>query len=699
MSGLRALAGAPTPLGASWDGFGTNFALASSHAEAVELCLFADVAAPVEAKRIPLPGRTDDIFHGYLRGVRPGQLYGYRVHGPWAPERGQRFNAHKLLVDPYARALAGQVRWHEALLAHDLADLRRPNALDSAAFVPRALVVDPVCDWGDDAPPRVPWSDTLLYECHVKGMTMRHPHVPEAQRGRYLGLAHPAVIEHLRALGVTTLSLLPVHHSAPDAHTAKLGLPNYWGYAPLGYFAPDARFASGCLGEQVDEFRAMVRALHRAGLEVVVDVVFNHTAEGDPRGPTYSLRGIDNATYYRLDRSDLAEYEDSSGCGNTLDVREPRTLQLIVDCLRHWVRELHVDGFRFDLATVLGRDPSGFDSRARFFEIVRQDPTLQGAKLIAEPWDARPDGYALGRFPRGFAEWNDRFRDGARRFWRGDSGLLPELATRLAGSADIFAHGRRAPQASVNFVTCHDGLTLHDLVSYAHKHNEANREENRDGVDENWSSGWGAEGPSDLPRVARARRRAKSNLVATLAFSLGVPMLSHGDELSRTQAGNNNAYCQDNELSWLDWALDDERREFLDFMRRAFALRRQNPVFARRRFFDGEATRNVVWLRPDGAVFQPDDWHDPSLHALGMLLAGGAADEWDEAGLPQRGEDALLLANGGARGRFFALPAVPSGGEWHALLSSACRTPGQPRRGRVRLAAHSFTWLGASPRA
>ncbi len=695
MSRARAGVGAPTPLGATWDGRGTNFALASSHAEAVDLCLFASAFASSEAERIALPGRTDDVFHGYLAGVRPGQLYGYRVHGTWAPERGQRFNAKKLLIDPYARAVAGQVRWHPALFAHDPADARRPSPLDSAAYMPRALVVDPVCDWSDDAPPRVPWSRALVYECHVKGMTLRHPEVPEPLRGRYLGLAHPAIVDHLRGLGVTTLSLLPVHHCAPDAHTAVLELPNYWGYAPLAQLAPDARFASGGLGEQVDEFRAMVRALHREGLEVLVDVVFNHTAEGDPRGPTYSLRGIDNPTYYRLDRSNLAEYEDFSGCGNTLDVRQPRCLQLVVDALRHWVRELHVDGFRFDLASVLGRDPHGFDARARFFEIVRQDPTLEGVKLVAEPWDARPDGYALGRFPRGFAEWNDRFRDGARRFWRGDAGLLPELATRLAGSADHFAHDGRAPQASVNFVACHDGLTLHDLVSHARKHNEANREENRDGVAENWSSGWGAEGPSAVPAIARARRRAKSNLIATLAFSLGVPMLSHGDELSRTQSGNNNAYCQDNALTWLDWALDDERRSFLDFVRRAFALRRENPVFARRTFFDGEAARDVVWLRPDGAAFETADWQDPTRHSLGMLIAGSAADELDEAGRPQRGEDALLLVNGSARGGFFALPAAPGGGRWLALLSSACRTPGHPRRDRLRLAAHSFTWLGA----
>ncbi len=687
--------GAPTPLGATWDGYGTNFALASAHAESVELCLFASRDAPAEAERIRLPGHTEDVFHGYLKGVGPGALYGYRVHGPWQPRAGHRFNPRKLVIDPYARALAGEVRWHDALLGHDPAHPERASALDSAPFVPRGLVTDPAFDWGDDAPPRVPWSRAVVYECHVKGMTKLHPDVPEALRGTYLGLAHESVVRHLRELGVTTLSLLPVHHSAPDAHTASIRLANYWGYSPLGYFAPDARFASGDLGAQIDEFRRMVQALHRAGLEVLVDVVFNHTAEGDPRGPTYSLRGIDNATYYRLDPANRAEYEDWSGCGNTLDVREPRTLQLVVDSLRAWVQELHVDGFRFDLASVLGRDPHGFDTRARFFGIVQQDPTLQGVKLVAEPWDARPDGYALGRFPRPFTEWNDRFRDAARRFWRGDPGTLPELATRLAGSADVFAHDRRTPQAGLNFVTCHDGFTLEDLVSYARKHNAANREHDRDGAAENFSSGWGAEGPSADPQVRRARARAKRNLVATLAFAQGVPMLSHGDELSRSQRGNNNAWCQDGPLTWLDWQLDDERRAFLDFVRRAFALRRANPVFARRAFFDGTAAKKVVWLRPDGAPFADPDWQDPKRLAVGMLVAGSAAGARDEAGRAQSGQDALLLANAGRRGLFFTLPAAPGGGRWRALLSSACHTPGQPRRGRVRLAAHSFTWLGA----
>jgi len=684
---MRALAGSPTPLGATWDGAGTNFALASAHAESVELCLFDGLREPVESARIALPGHTDGVFHGRLLGVRPGQLYGYRVNGPWSPGTGQRFNARKLLVDPYARAIAGDVRWHDALLGHDPSDAHRPSTLDSAPFVPRSLVVDPAYDWGDDAPPRVPWNRTVLYECHVKGMTVRHPAVPEKQRGRYLGLAHPALIAHLRALGVTTLSLLPVHQSAPDAHTAELGLPNYWGYSPLAYLAPDARFASGCLGEQIDEFRAMVRGLHRAGLEVLVDVVFNHTAEGDPRGATYSLRGIDNATYYRLDPRDPAEYDDRSGCGNTLDLRQPRVQDLVIDALRHWVRELHVDGFRFDLASALGRNADAFDANAPFFARLAADPLLREVKLVAEPWDARADGYALGRFPASFAEWNDRYRDVTRRFWRGDPGIAPGLATRLAGSADIFAPSGRTPQASVVFATCHDGMTLQDLVSYARKHNAANRENDRDGAEENWSRGWGAEGPSELPHVIRARERSKRNLIATLAFTQGVPMLSHGDELSRTQAGNNNAYCQDNELTWLDWALDDERRAFLEFVRRAFELRRANPVFARRSFLTGDG--DVVWLRTDGTAMEPSDWQDPRLHAFGMWLLDGAADG---------GEDALLLMNAGVHGRLFALPAAPGGRPWRALLSSACITPGKPRRGRVRLAAHSFMWLGMESR-
>ncbi|MFI5316352.1 MAG: glycogen debranching protein GlgX [Myxococcota bacterium] len=664
---------AAAALGATWDGEATRFALASAHAEAVELCLFESPDAPREARRIELARRSDGVFHARLPDARPGQAYGYRVHGPWAPESGHRFNANKLLVDPYARAVCGRVDWHESLLGD--------NALDSASHVPRALVVAPSSDWRDDRPPPVPWDRTVLYELHVKGMTMRHPDVPEALRGRFLGLGAPAVLEHLRALGVTTLSLLPVQHTAPDAHLAKLGLANYWGYNTLAFFAPDARFASGDRGEQVAEFREMVKRLHAAGFEVLIDVVYNHTPEGEPRGPVYSLRGVDNATYYRLDPRQPGEYEDWTGCGNTLDLRQLRTRELVLDSLRHWVHEFHVDGFRFDLAPALARDPREFDPHARFLDELTSDPLLGGVKLVAEPWDARADGYQLGAFPRPFAEWNDRFRDVSRRFWRGDPGSLPELATRVAGSEDLFGASGRGPQAGVNFVTCHDGFTLEDLVSHAQKHNEANGEDGRDGAQANWSSGWGAEGPSADPRVVRLRERAKRNLVALLAFSLGVPMLSHGDELSRTQGGNNNAYCHDGPLTWLDWSLGARQLAFARFVRRAFELRRASPVFARGRFFDGGG--DVTWLRADGQAMSAEDWRDPERRALGIFLAGER---------PQ-----LLLVNAGARGCLFRLPPSADGTRWRGLLGSACEAPSRVRGPRVRLAAHACLWLGAEP--
>jgi glycogen operon protein len=656
-------------LGAIWDGQATTFALASADAEAVELCLFESPDAPLEAKRIALAKEPGDVFRARVDGVGPGQAYGYRVHGPWAPERGLRFNAAKLLVDPYARAVTGRVQWHESLFGD--------NPLDSAPHMPRALLVRGEYDWGDERPPSVPWSHTVLYEAHVRGMTMRHPGVPEARRGKYLGLAEPAVLEHLRALGVTTLSLLPVQQGAPDPHVAKLGLTNYWNYATLAYFAPEARYASGDRGEQVDEFRAMVRALHRAGFEVLIDVVYNHTAEGDARGPLYSLRGIDGATYYRLDPAQPSEYEDFSGCGNTLDLRRARTRELVLESLRVWVRELHVDGFRFDLAPALARGSDSFEPHAAFLRELCSDPLLGRVKLVAEPWDARPGGHQLGGFPHPFAEWNDRFRDTARRFWRGDSGCLADFATRLGGSQDVFGPAQRPPEASVNFVTCHDGFTLEDLVSYSRKHNEANFEDGRDGADENWSSGWGAEGPSDAPEVSRLRERAKRNLIVTLAFALGVPMLSHGDELSRTQGGNNNPYCHDGPLTWLDWSLDERRERFLELARRAFALRRANPLFARERYLAGD---DVAWLRPDGEPMTPADWQDAEARALGVWLRGESA--------------ALLLVNAAARGRLFRLPALAAGERWRGLLGSACESPSRVRGARVRVAAHSCLWLG-----
>ena len=659
-----------SPLGATLGAGGVDVAVASANAASVTVCLFRNPIDPREADRIPLLRGDDGVFRGRVSGAGAGQAYGIRVGGPWAPERGLRFNPAKLLVDPYARALTGEVRFGESLYGE--------NDLDSAPDMPRALVIDGAFDWSGDRPPRVPWTETVLYELHVKGMTMRHPDVPAQERGRYLGLAAPAVIEHLRSLGVTTLSLLPVQQSATDAHVAKLGLANYWGYSTLAYFAPDARFASGSRGEQLAEFREMVRRLHSAGFEVLIDVVYNHTAEGDARGPLYSLRGIDNPTYYRLEPGRPSEYEDWSGCGNSLDLRQPRARALVLDSLRAWVHDFHVDGFRFDLASALGRESPAFSGASAFLSELVRDPVLASVKLVAEPWDARPGGYQLGEFPPPFAEWNDRFRDTARRFWRGDAGLVPDLATRLAGSQDRFASSGRPPQASVNFVTCHDGLTLEDLVSYAHKHNEANLEEGRDGTTENWSSGWGAEGPSDEPRVLRLRERAKRNLLATLAFSLGVPMLSHGDELSRTQCGNNNAYCHDGPLTWLDWSLDARRRAFLAFVRQALALRRAQPMFRREKFFTGEG--DVSWLRPDGAPMTPADWPDVGHCALGVHYGGKAP--------------ALFLLNASQRRVSFRLPASPPHMRWLPLLSSTSRPPGRARAGQIGLAPFSCLWLG-----
>jgi len=676
---MRLLPGSPAPLGAHWDGEGINFAIYSRHATAVELCLFDDPDAAHETRRLPLPERTGFVWHGYLPGVRPGQLYGYRVHGPYAPRAGHRFNAAKLLIDPYARALSGPVRWHDAQLGYAIlepAGSEQPSSADSAPFVPRGVVLADAFPWGADHPPATPLDRTVIYECHVKGMTMRHPGVPEALRGTYLGLAADPVIEHLRALGVTAVQLLPVHQIAGERALAGRGLTNYWGYNSIAYFAPDERYASRA-GQQVDEFKAMVKRLHQAGLEVLLDVVYNHTGEGNHLGPTLSLRGIDNATYYRLGTDDPASYVDCTGVGNTLDLSEPRAVQLVVDSLRYWVREMHVDGFRFDLAPTLGRERDGFDRGAAFFQILAHDPVLSRVKLIAEPWDLGYDGYQTGRFPSGWSEWNDKYRDTVRRFWRGDPGVVPELASRLSGSSDLFQGEDRTTLAGVNFVTCHDGFTLRDLVTYELKHNEANGEGNRDGTDHNLSSNWGVEGPSDQPSVVRARTRAMRNLVATLLFSQGVPMLSHGDEIGRTQGGNNNAYCQDGPLTWLDWELDAERRELLAFVRHAVRLFHAHPALRRKRFFTGEplhpgGPKDIVWLHPDGREMTAEDWGDPASHAFGMLVHDGRGAHADSPALGEavKHEYVLLLLNGGGRSRNFTLPVLSAPGRWRELLST-----------------------------
>ena len=571
---------------------------------------------------------------------------------------------------------------------------------DSAGAMPKCLVIEPGFSWEGDQPPRTPWHRTVIYECHVKAMTMLHPEVPEPLRGTYLGLATDPIIDHLAGLGVTAIELLPVHQMFTERRLAEMGLTNYWGYSSIGYFAPDIRFAtaSGTPGRQVDEFKTMVKRFHRAGIEVILDVVYNHTGEGNHLGPTLSFRGLDNTTYYWLKPENRRLYTDFTGCGNTVDVRHRPTLQLVVDSLRYWVREMHVDGFRFDIAPVLGRDDHGFNPAAEFFELVRQDPLLSQVKLIAEPWDLGPDGYQVGRFPLGWSEWNGKYRDTVRRFWRGDTGQVGELASRLSGSSDLYGHNGRGPQASVNFVTCHDGFTLHDLVSYETKHNEANGEDNRDGTNQSWSRNWGVEGPAAATQIVRMRERIKRTLLATLAFSQGVPMISHGDELGRTQSGNNNAYCHDGPLTWIDWKLEPLDRELLEFTRTVFAIRAANPVLRRRTFFSHEPAgpehaRDLTWLRAEGGEMTAAEWEDPANHLLGMLIRGEASDETDQRGRRLNGDPILLLLNGGGRTKSFSLPAIGRPGTWTELVDTAHPAPRPVQEDRVSLVPHSLKLL------
>lgn len=679
---MRVEPGRPYPLGATWDGAGVNFAIFSAHATAIEVCLFDAPEAVAETVRLPLPSRTKTIWHGYVCGLRPGQLYGYRVHGPYAPALGHRFNPAKVLLDPYARAIGRVPRLAEELSA------RRTDPRDDAAVAPLAAVIDPAFAWGADCAPQHAWEDTLIYELHVKGFTQRHPGVPAALRGTYAGLASEAAIAHLRDLGVTAVELLPIHQHTLDRHLAARSLPNYWGYNTLAYFAPDVRLAAdrSPLGT-VREFKAMVRALHAAGIEVLLDVVYNHTGEGDHLGPTLSLRGVDNASYYRLLADDQGLYEDFSGCGNTLKTTSEPVLNLIIDSLRYWVEECHVDGFRFDLAVALARNGAAFDPGSPFFTRLAADPVLSSIKLIAEPWDVGDGGFQVGRFPAGWHEWNAYYRDAVRRYWRGQPGQVADLATRLAGSSDVYA--ARGPLASVNFVTCHDGFTLEDLVSYATKHNEGNGENNTDGANENWSWNCGAEGPTGDPAILALRHRQQRNLLATLLLSQGVPMLCAGDELGRTQQGNNNAYCQDNELSWLDWNLTPERDDLLRFVRAVIRLRR-HPAFRRRTFFDppGAAAITppaVLWFDLDGREMTPETWTQPDRRTLGVRLCYSAADDCF-----------LLLFNSGAEPVTFTLPAPKPLAYWLRVLDTAdpnWEQPAAQRLNRYRIAPHAFAAL------
>ncbi|HEY0614649.1 MAG TPA: glycogen debranching protein GlgX [Candidatus Elarobacter sp.] len=603
--------GLPYPLGATWDGKGVNFALFSANAERVELCVF-DPRGRREVYRIGLPEYTDEVWHGYLPEARPGMLYGYRVSGPYDPARGHRFNHHKLLLDPYAKALAGRLRWTDAHYGYRIGAQREDLSFDrrdNASAMPKCVVLEEAFTWGEDHRPSVPWTETVFYELHVKGFTVQHPAVPPALRGTFAGLASPAVIEYLTDLGVTTLELLPVHAFVDDRRLSETKLRNYWGYNSIGFFAPEPRYVQS----DPNEFKTMVKHLHEAGIEVVLDVVYNHTAEGNHLGPTFSFKGIDNATYYRL-AEDRRYYDDVTGTGNTLDLRHPRVLQMVTDSLRYWVDEMHVDGFRFDLAPALAREEHGYTRNAAFFKAIQQDPVLSRVKMIAEPWDLGLGGYQLGNFPPGWSEWNGKYRDTVRRFWRGDMGVLPELASRLAGSSDLFEHNGRRPRASVNVVTVHDGFTLTDLVSYDHKHNEANHENNRDGADDNHSWNGGAEGPSDDPAIVNLRERQKRNLIATLLLSLGIPLVLAGDERGRTQRGNNNAYCQDNEISWIDWGTRNPRDlALVDFFKTMLRMRREHPAFKRDAFYrgepiDGSGRKDISWVRDDGREMEPHDW-------------------------------------------------------------------------------------------
>jgi isoamylase len=683
-STVRIGVGQPYPLGATWDGLGVNFAIFSEHASAVELCLFDSADPHREVGRIHLPEQTDMVWHGYVRGCAPGQLYGYRAHGAFDPAAGQRFNPNKVLLDPYAKAIGRPLRWDDSVFGYTVGDPAADLSLDerdSAAVAPLAAVVDTAFTWGDDAPPRTPWHQTVIYELHVKGFTNRHPSVASASRGTYAGLASDAVLQYLRDLGVTAIELLPIHYHVTDRHLLERGLQNYWGYNTLGFFAPDPRFASSRFPLDVlREFKMMVRALHRAGIEVILDVVYNHTAEGNHLGPTLSLRGIDNLSYYRTVADDPRYYQDFTGCGNTLNMLNPRVLQLIMDSLRYWVQEMHVDGFRFDLAAALARELYDVNKLSAFFDIIHQDPVLSQVKLIAEPWDIGPGGYQVGNFPVLWTEWNGRYRDSVRRFWRGDGGEVSEIATRLAGSSDLYEHSGRRPYASINFVTSHDGFTLRDLVTYNDKHNEANGEENRDGDDNNLSWNCGTEGPTDDEGVNTLRQRQVRNLLATLFLSQGVPMLCAGDELGRTQRGNNNAYCQDNELSWIDWELDHTDRALLDFCRELVRLRQRHPVFRRRKFFQGRHIRgagvkDLTWFEPNGREMTDEAWNATFARALMVRLSGGALDELSEDGTPVTDATYLLLLNASDETISFRLPAAELNRVWRPVFDTASEIP------------------------
>ncbi len=675
----RILPGRPYPQGATWDGTGTNFAIYSERAEKVELCLFDGPARP-ETERIEMPECTAFVWHCYLPAVQPGQLYGHRVYGPYEPDQGLRFNPFKLLVDPYAKAIAGRVDWNEPTFPYKLGDPAEDHAMDDrddAAGMQKSVVVNPYFDWEQDRPPRTPLSESVIYEVHVKGFTKCHPDVPEELRGTYAGLASKAGATYLKRLGVTAVELMPVHEFLNDKHLADQGLTNYWGYNTTNFFSPESRYSSsGDLGGQVNEFKAMVKALHREGIEVILDVVYNHTSEGNHMGPTLSFRGVDNPTYYRLVPDQPRFYMDYTGTGNSLNVRHPQVLKLIMDSLRYWIEEMHVDGFRFDLAATLARELHDVDRLSAFFDIINQDPVISAVKLIAEPWDVGEGGYQVGQFPVLWAEWNGKYRDTVRRYWKSDDGQLSDLAYRLTGSSDLYQRDGRRPSASINFVTAHDGFTLNDLVSYNEKHNEANGEDNKDGTNENYSWNMGVEGPTDDPAINARRERQKRNFMATLLLSQGVPMICGGDEICRTQKGNNNAYCQDNAGTWYDWNLDEKQLSFLAFTRRLITLRLRHPNFRRNKFYQDRDirrsdVRDIMWLRPDGQEMTDEEWSLGWVRCLGLMLNGETIGQVDSNGEPVTDDTFLILLNCHHEPIKFYMPQGPHDHCWELLVDTA----------------------------
>jgi len=678
MTSVRTFLGYPYPLGATWMGNGVNFAIFSEHATSVELCLFDDLEATEENIRIPVSEQTDYVWHEFLPDARPGQLYGFRVSGPYAPERGLRFNSSKLLLDPYAKAIAGAVSWADEMFGYVVGDKKEDLAQDfrdDAWGVPKSVVIDTAFYWQGDRRPGIPMHDSVIYELHVKGFSKLWPDIPEELRGTYAALGTPAAIDYFKKLGVTAIELLPVHARIDDKVLVDRRLTNYWGYNTIGFFAPHAQYSSsGQMGEQVSEFKSMVRSLHAAGIEVILDVVYNHTGEGNHLGPTLCFRGVDNSAFYRLLADNPRFYLDYTGTGNTVDTLNPRTLQLVMDSLRYWVSEMHVDGFRFDLASALARDGTGFNKFQAFFKVIEQDPVLSQVKLIAEPWDVGDGGYQVGNFPAPFSEWNGKYRDSVRSFWKGDEGRIGEMGYRLTGSPDLYRHDGRRPYASINFVTAHDGFTLNDLVSYNGKHNEANGDGNKDGDNNNQSWNCGVEGPTDDPQINALRERQRRNFLTTLFLSQGVPMLTGGDEWGRTQNGNNNAYCQDNEISWFNWDRDEKQQQFLEFTQKLIQLRKDHPVFRRPKFFQGRRIRgseirDVMWFNPGGNLMSEEEWASPFVRCLGMLLSGDTSDVVTFEGEPVRDDTFLLLINAHYEPIPFVLPGQENL-EWQLILDT-----------------------------